>query len=165
MKMRGIACCLDIRKISFHIYVEGPEVVVAINNKNLKWFFSFKSPSGKLARWALQVQSFNLKIVYESGKSHVVADMFSVPVGSYQSVFCELCNFVRIHMPTISPKDIREAQLQDDNLKNIMDCFEDEQKSENFANWTEKGFLINQGVLYRYYLESDAEEAQLNNPV
>ncbi|GFS61453.1 hypothetical protein TNCV_4311831 [Trichonephila clavipes] len=50
-------------------------------------------------------------------------------------------------MPTRSCKDMREAQH--DNLKKIRH-FESPLKTEEYANWTERGFLMNQGVLYRY---------------
>ncbi|GFX58878.1 transposon Tf2-8 polyprotein [Trichonephila clavipes] len=67
-------------------------------------------------------------------------------------------------MPTRSCKDMREAQLKDDNLKKIIGSFESPLKTEEYANWTERGFLMNQGVLYRYVPDADSEEAQLVIP-
>ncbi|GFX33310.1 transposon Tf2-8 polyprotein [Trichonephila clavipes] len=67
-------------------------------------------------------------------------------------------------MPTRSCKDMREAQLKDDNLKKIIDSFESPLKTEEYANWTERGFLMNQGVLYRYVPDADSVEAQLVIP-
>ncbi|GFU88404.1 hypothetical protein TNCV_3353441 [Trichonephila clavipes] len=67
-------------------------------------------------------------------------------------------------MPTRSCKDMREAQLKDDNLKKIIDSFESPLKTEEYANWTERGFLMNQGVLYRYVPDADSAEAQLVIP-
>ena len=59
---------------------------------------------------------------------------------------------------------MRESQLQDENLKKIIESFESLQKTEDFANWTDRGFLLNQGVLYRYVPESETEDAQLVIP-
>ncbi|GFU81460.1 hypothetical protein TNCV_1524941 [Trichonephila clavipes] len=67
-------------------------------------------------------------------------------------------------MPTRSCKDMREAQLKDDNLKKIIDSFESPLKTEEYENWTERGFLMNQGVLYRYVPDADSAEAQLVIP-
>ncbi|KAF8772977.1 Retrovirus-related Pol polyprotein like [Argiope bruennichi] len=62
-----------------------------------------------------------------------------------------------------SSNDIREEQLKDADLK-IVETFEQSSKDENFINWTSRGYLMSQGVLYRYAPESDSEEAQLVVP-
>lgn len=37
-------------------------------------------------------------------------------------------------------------------------------KGKNFANWTERTYLINKGILYRYSPEFELEEDQLIIP-
>ncbi|GFV43194.1 integrase_H2C2 domain-containing protein [Trichonephila clavipes] len=90
--------------------------------------------------------------------------MLSRPVTQEEESFCEANNITIADMPTRSCKDMREAQLKDDNLKKIIDGFESPLKTEEYANWTERGFLMNQGVLYRYIPEADSAEAQLVIP-
>ncbi|GFW34754.1 transposon Tf2-8 polyprotein [Trichonephila clavipes] len=148
----------------FRGYIEGTEITVASDHQPLKWLLNLKSPTGQLARWALEIQSFNLKVQYISGKANVVADMLSRPVTQEEESFCEENNITIADMPTRSCKDMREAQLKDDNLKKIIDSFESPLKTEEYANWTERGFLMNQGVLYRYVLDADSAEAQLVIP-
>ncbi|GFY31462.1 hypothetical protein TNCV_4990211 [Trichonephila clavipes] len=70
------------------------------------------------------VVSFNLKVQYIPGKANVVADMLSRPVTQEKESFCEENNITIADMPTRSCKDMREAQLKDDNLKKIIDSFE-----------------------------------------
>ncbi|GFT29985.1 retrovirus-related Pol polyprotein from transposon 412 [Trichonephila clavipes] len=111
-----------------------------------------------------RIQSFNLKVQYIPGKANVVADMLSRPVTQEEESFCEENNITIADMPTRSCKDMREAQLKDDNLKKIIDSFESSLKTEDYANWTERGFLMNQGVLYRYVPDADSAEAQLVIP-
>ncbi|GFX78439.1 retrovirus-related Pol polyprotein from transposon 17.6 [Trichonephila clavipes] len=65
-------------------------------------------------REALAV-SFNLKVQYIPGKANVVADMLSRPVTQEEESFCEENNNTIADMPTRSCKDMREAQLKDDN--------------------------------------------------
>ncbi|GFV55264.1 retrovirus-related Pol polyprotein from transposon 297 [Trichonephila clavipes] len=60
-------------------YVENQQIFLASDHQPLKWLLSIKSPSGRLARWALKIRSFNLKIDYTPGKVNVVADMLSRP--------------------------------------------------------------------------------------
>ncbi|GFT65639.1 transposon Ty3-I Gag-Pol polyprotein [Trichonephila clavipes] len=86
--------------------------------------------------------------------------MLSRPVTQEEESFCEENNITIADMPTRSCKDMREAQLKDDNLKKIIDSFESPLKTEEYANWTERGFLMNQGVLYRYVPDADSAEAK-----
>ncbi|GFY33715.1 transposon Tf2-6 polyprotein [Trichonephila clavipes] len=148
----------------FRGYIEGTEITVASDHQPLKWLLNLKSPTGRLARWALEIQSSNLKVQYIPGKANVVADMLSHPVTQEEESFCEENNITIADMPTRSCKDMREAQLKDDNLKKIIDSFEFPLKTEEYANWTERGFLMNQGVLYRYVPDADSAEAQLVIP-
>ncbi|GFW54671.1 transposon Tf2-9 polyprotein [Trichonephila clavipes] len=148
----------------FRGYIEGTEITVASDHQPLKWLLNLKSPTGRLARWALEIQSFNLKVQYIPGKANVVADMLFRPVTQEEESFCEENNITIADMPTRSCKDMREAQLKDDNLKKIIDSFESPLKTEEYANWTEHGFLMNQGVLYRYVPDADSAEAQLVIP-
>ncbi|GFW04613.1 transposon Tf2-6 polyprotein [Trichonephila clavipes] len=148
----------------FRGYIEGTEITVASNHQPLKWLLNLKSPTGQLARWALEIQSFNLKVQYIPGKANVIADMLSRPVTQEEESFCEENNITIADMPTRSCKDMREAQLKGDNLKKIIDSFESPLKTEEYANWIERGFLMNQGVLYHYVPDADSAEAQLVIP-
>ncbi|KAF8781604.1 Transposon Tf2-6 polyprotein like [Argiope bruennichi] len=148
----------------FRGYLEGSEITVASDHQPLRWLLTLKSPTGRLARWALEIQAFNLKVLYVAGKANVVADMLSRPVCDEKETPYEVCNIAIADLPVRSAKDMREAQLADENLKKIIDSFESTQKTEDYANWTERGFLMNQGVLYRYLPDADSEEAQLVIP-
>ncbi|GBN44813.1 hypothetical protein AVEN_53672-1 [Araneus ventricosus] len=67
-------------------------------------------------------------------------------------------------VPSRAAGELRTEQLKELELKKIIDCFEDINKSVDFANWTERGYVLNQGVLYRYSPHSEVEEAQLVVP-
>ncbi|GFW05654.1 transposon Tf2-9 polyprotein [Trichonephila clavipes] len=60
--------------------------------------------------------------------------------------------------------ELRTEQLKDLELKKIVDCFENPNKGVDFANWTGRGYVMNQGVLYRYSPHAEVEEAQLVVP-
>ncbi|GFY35859.1 coiled-coil domain-containing protein 130 homolog [Trichonephila clavipes] len=60
----------------FRGYIEGTEITVASDHQPLKWLLNLKSPTGRLAKWAHEIQSFNLKVQYIPGKANVVANMF-----------------------------------------------------------------------------------------
>ncbi|GFT43623.1 hypothetical protein TNCV_3362531 [Trichonephila clavipes] len=94
----------------FRGYVENQQIFLASDHQPLKGLLSIKSPSGRLARWTLKIQSFNLKIDYTPGKANVVADMLSRP--SYTEVQPLMCA-ITVDMPSrkYSPESEEEAQL------------------------------------------------------
>ncbi|GFT32215.1 transposon Tf2-9 polyprotein [Trichonephila clavipes] len=76
---------------------------------------------------------------------------------------CELKTII-IDFPTRTANELRTEQLKDLELKKIVDCFENPNKGVDFANWTGRGYVMNQGVLYRYSPHAEVEEAQLVVP-
>ncbi|GFW21560.1 transposon Tf2-9 polyprotein [Trichonephila clavipes] len=122
-----------------------------------------KSANGRLACWALQLQSFNLNMEYIPGKSNVVADMLSRLACHEENEEYEVCTEA-IDVPSKSPKEICDEQLKDEEVVKIISCLEDPDKNVNYVNWVERSYLMNQGVLYRYAPNSESEEAQLVVP-
>ncbi|GFT35085.1 retrovirus-related Pol polyprotein from transposon 17.6 [Trichonephila clavipes] len=141
----------------FRGYVEGQTIRLSSDHQRLKWLLSLKSPTGRLARWALQIQSYNLTIDYIPGRSNFIADLLSRPTSEQEKADSDILA-VSVDFPTRSPKEVREEQLKDDELKKIIECFENNEKSANFANWLERGYLMNQGILFRYSPTSESEE-------
>ncbi|GFW47434.1 hypothetical protein TNCV_4537241 [Trichonephila clavipes] len=144
-------------------YIDGASIIVASDHQPLRWLMKLKSPTGRLARWALQLQSFNLNMEYIPGKSNVVTDMLSRPACHEENELCEVCT-VAIDVPSRSPKEIRDEQMKDEELVKIISCLEDPDKNINYVNWVERGYLMNQDVLFRYAPDSESEEAQLVIP-
>ncbi|KAF8796635.1 Retrovirus-related Pol polyprotein like [Argiope bruennichi] len=128
----------------FRGYVENQEILIASDHQPLKWLMCIKSPSGRLARWALEILSFNPKIEYMPGKSNVLKDMLSRPTNLNEDVPCDVFA-ISADFPVRRPRHIREEQLKDEELKNIIGCFENSSNDENFANWTSRDYLMNQG--------------------
>ncbi|GFT80889.1 transposon Tf2-6 polyprotein [Trichonephila clavipes] len=145
-------------------YVEGQTIRLSSDHQPLKWLLSLKSPTGRLARWALQIQSYNLTIDYIPGRSNFIADLLSRPTSEQEKADCDILA-VFVDFPTRSPKEVRQKQLKDDELKKIIECFENNERSVNFAIWLERGYLMNQGILFRYSPTSESEEAQLVVPI
>ncbi|GFU21152.1 retrovirus-related Pol polyprotein from transposon 412 [Trichonephila clavipes] len=148
----------------FRGYVKGQTIRLSSDHQPLKWLLSLKSPTGRLSRWALQIQSYNLTIDYIPGRSNFIADLLSRPTSEQEKADCDILA-VFVDFPTRSPKEVRQEQLKGDELKKIIECFENNEKSVNFDNWLERGYLMNQGILFRYSPTSVSEEAQLVVPI
>ncbi|GFY00099.1 hypothetical protein TNCV_1341971 [Trichonephila clavipes] len=56
---------------------------------------------------------------------------------------------ITVDFPSRKSSDIRKGQLEDEELKKIIDCFESMDKNENFVNYTSRVFAH---LLYLYYL-------------
>ncbi|GFV55619.1 retrovirus-related Pol polyprotein from transposon 297 [Trichonephila clavipes] len=87
---------------TFRGYVEGQTIRLSSDHQSLKWLLSLKSPTGRLARWALQIQSYNLTIDYIPGRSNFIADLLSIPTSEKEKVDCDILA-VSVDFPTRSP--------------------------------------------------------------
>ncbi|GFV57125.1 uncharacterized protein TNCV_99581 [Trichonephila clavipes] len=83
---------------------------------------SLPPPTGRLARararWALQIQSYNLKIDYFPGKCNFIADVLSRPESRDEEI-CELKTII-IDFPIRAANELRTEQLKDLELKKMM---------------------------------------------
>ena len=133
----------------FRGYIEGSEVKILTDHQPLKWLMSLKSPTGRLARWALQLQPYNIEIGYNPGRNNAVADTLSRPPcpDNDHTEDCIICS-VLVDIPRTGSKEIRDNQLADFDLKLIIDSFEN--NDENLFRWTSRGYMLVDGVLYRY---------------
>lgn len=140
----------------FRGYIEGSEVVIKSDHQPLRWLMTVKSPSGRLARWALTLQEYNLRIDYIPGRSNAIADTLSRPPCADGSN-CDLC-FAEVDLPSRSPADVREHQLKDPEVCKIIEDFETTDNPFRGRNWSDKGYVVSDGVLYRYGPEECEEE-------
>lgn len=141
----------------FRGYIEGSDVIVKSDHQPLRWLMSLKSPSGRLARWALILQEYNLQIEYTPGRCNAVADTLSRPPCT-EDTRCDLC-YAEVDLPSRSPRDVRENQLKDSELRKIVEDLEATDDPFRGRAWADKGYVISDGVLYRYGPEIEDEDA------
>ncbi|XP_067620077.1 uncharacterized protein [Eurosta solidaginis] len=58
-------------------YLEGYTFTVITDHLALKWLNAIDSPTGRIARWALELQQYSFDVQYRKGKLNVVADALS----------------------------------------------------------------------------------------
>ena len=147
----------------FRGYIEENSIVVITDHQPLRWLMTLKSPTGRLARWALQLQPYNLTIRYTPGKANALADLLSRPQCDLETrPACPVCT-IHVGLPTQGARTLREEQLQVPEVKKIIEDLTST-NPEVFQPWSAKGYVLNQGVLYHYAQDGDEEDAQLVVP-
>jgi hypothetical protein len=75
---KSLAVIWAIRQ--FRTYVHGVHFYVITDHNALVWLMSIRDPSGKLARWAIYLQSYDYEIKHRKGRVHSNVDTLSRPV-------------------------------------------------------------------------------------
>lgn len=147
----------------FRGYIEGSKFLTITDHQPLKWLLNLKSPTGRLARWALQLQPYNFEIKYSPGKSNVIADSLSRPPCDNHTDTCDICQ-IEIDLPRRNETNIRDEQMKDEDISIIIKTLEDQPNSEDYKQWSKRGYLLHKGVLFRFTPDQEDENAKLVVP-
>ena len=115
----------------FRPYLLGRHFVVRTDHWSLNWLCNFKNPENQLARWLERMQEYDFDIVHRPSRKHGNADALSrVPCkqcGRESHAESEESNAAiatvrppQEVIPGLSQRDLREAQLADPNLGEIL---------------------------------------------
>ncbi|XP_072143827.1 retrovirus-related Pol polyprotein from transposon 412 isoform X2 [Dermacentor andersoni] len=105
----------------FRPYLYGRPFKVVSDHHALCWLANLKDPSGRLARWSLRLQEYDITVTYKSGRKHSDADCLSrAPIDPPPQDDEDDDAFLRI----ISAEDFAEQQRADPELKGLVDYLE-----------------------------------------
>ena len=93
----------------FQGFIEFSQVTIECDHQALSWLQKIPHPMGRLARWALELQSYNLNIKYIKGSSNTVADALSRT---------DSCFFIDVE--SCSRTELRDHQVKDTALYPII---------------------------------------------
>ncbi|KAI5750678.1 hypothetical protein M8J77_000323 [Diaphorina citri] len=70
-----LSVLFSVRK--FRPYLEGYKFTVITDHSSLRWIQSLSNPTPRLARWAMELSSYDMEIVHRKGALHHVPDALS----------------------------------------------------------------------------------------
>ncbi|KAI4890099.1 hypothetical protein NFI96_006573 [Prochilodus magdalenae] len=146
----------------FRLYIE---VTVYTDHSSLKWLMSRPNPTGRLARWCLRLQDFDIRIIHKPGAQNQVPDALSQnPLQSDQgptdllpehAVIAGLDLRAQPVVELTNKEHLQRLQHDDPALAAILQKLESSQCTELEGDWETK-FVIHEGLLY--YKESSPSQ-------
>lgn len=136
----------------FRPYLYGRPFKVITDHHSLCWLANLKDPSGRLARWSLRLQEFNVTIAYKSGRKHNDADSLSrAPVESP----CENADDETTSLCAITTSELSAKQRADSDLLPLIDHLEGRSATiPRYLSRALSSFVLQNGVLYKKNGES-----------
>ena len=108
-----LAVIWAIRK--FRCYLEGYAFTVITDHSSLRWLHNLKNPTGRLARWALELLQDNVTIVHRKGALHHVPDALSrIPENFVEAI--DRCARIQPHQDRWYHRRYRDVRHAPDRL-------------------------------------------------
>ena len=108
----------------YQTYLAGGKFFIHTNHGSLSWLMRIKDPTGRLARWSLQLQQYDFEIIHRAGSSNGNADALSrrsysdQPASSCNPHFSPPC--VAVDLPCTEASSLHNLQRQDPDLSSII---------------------------------------------
>ena len=90
------------------LYLLGNRFILTADHEAYRWLIQWKNPTGLLARWTLNLKSYELGVKYRPGKKH----------GNVNALSRRLYTRTENLMPQKDDK-VKKMQSQDDDLANL----------------------------------------------
>lgn len=108
---KGALAIMWVVKYFIH-YLFGPKFTVITDYNPLRWLMDIKNPAGRLARWSLTLQAYDITIKNRPEKGHQNADALS-GIHAESSVAATCAKAKTDVIPKRSYQDIRDRQKND----------------------------------------------------
>jgi transposase InsO family protein len=115
----------------FRGYLEATHFEVITDHASLLWLLNKKDPTGRLGRWLLQLQQYDMTLIHRKGKEHVVPDALSrAIVEEIESTSRDKWYVDLIRKVELSPETYPKFQIKQGMLYKFVKC-----NSELIDSW------------------------------
>ncbi len=166
----------------FKQYIEFTQFTIETDHQALKWLMALKDPSGRLARWSLELQELDFKIEHIPGTHNVIADALSRDPVDPPAEIEEKISFSAKHMkntiaftttdssnalgpyPDMNLDSIVLMQRQDEDLKLVIEFLElkvlpsDSNKKAFIRTLAEDCMIFDNDLLVKYVRSSEIDD-------
>ena len=150
--------------------VLGFQTIILSDHKPLTWLFGLKSQSGKLARIAIELASYNIVVKHVKGKDNIVADFLS-RIKKTDDIEDEeiIVHYIADSCQVITNKKVHDLDILSllDNIETLMSINTSKTSplSEDLGKYQGKDSLISEetGCTRRLFSEESAELRRQGN--
>ena len=153
-------------------YLSCNKFYVHTDHSSLSWLMKVKDPTGRLARWALQLQQYDFQIIHRPGVQNGAADALSrrpYPLSvESQSVFAPLA---ALEHSCPSPVNLHTLQRQDPDISAIISYLEttalptDDAKARSLLLTIDSYYLDEAGILCHLWIPRKRKQPSIYSQV
>ena len=139
----------------YRTYLFGRHFYIVTDHHSLRWLMNIREPTGRLARWALEIQQYDFDIIHRPGLSHGNADAMSrYPYDS----LCEVTpTSAAFSTPGFQSDDLLELQRADDQIAPMIQYLEegilpsDDKTARTILLTQDQYHISDDGLLYHIW--------------
>ncbi|ODM87732.1 Retrovirus-related Pol polyprotein from transposon 17.6 [Orchesella cincta] len=132
----------------FRGYIEYTHFTVESDHQAISWLHKIKDPTGRLGRWAMQLQMYDFKVNYRPGACNAMKgpDALSrIP----ETMFCE-SNLQNMPVTDLNRDMVIQAQDNDPKLREVKENLRESSSHAKRTKLSIKCSLSDDGLLMRY---------------
>ena len=142
----ALAIVVAVKKC--HPYLFGQKFTIVTDHQPLKWLINAKEPTGRLARWAMTLSTYDFSIIYRPGSKNGVADALSRIPDANRNIVEKKIAVTKVDHSSINMNELKKQQRAEEPLRKIILQLEDLNSQTKESKDELDDFKLVDGILY-----------------